>query len=242
MSTEILVLDFDGVIVDSALECFERCLQAYPRNQISRVGIDYHLHLKARFFKYRYLVGPAPYFWDLMEAISIYSFDKSGMGVPELFNALAADRSDEIIRARETFTYEFFNSRRLMIEQSKNNWLSQHDVYPEVKPLLKSVDSNNVFIATMKDSDSVVELLRHFNISISKENILGNEVGDNKLVHINKILSFVDCDPEEMLFVDDNVHHLEEVSETKIGLAYASWGYGLKPGSSLINKLNIKVM
>ena len=56
---KVLILDFDGVIVDSIDECFERSLDAY---QCLNSEFSLSSYNKNLFYKYRYLVGPASHF------------------------------------------------------------------------------------------------------------------------------------------------------------------------------------
>jgi phosphoglycolate phosphatase-like HAD superfamily hydrolase len=242
MVPEYLVLDFDGVIVDSAEECFERSLEAYANTQLSDVGPGYSTCLRPLFLRYRYLVGPAANFWDLMEAISRCSLKDEHGQVPIVFSALIVDRTQDTLSKRERFISDFFKSRRNKINDCNELWLAQHRMYSQVNSLLSSVDTHNIFIATMKDSESVIELLKYFGIPILNENIFDNQYGSNKEIHIRKVLSQLECDPKNVLFVDDNSNHLKEVSGTGVKLAYASWGYGLMPDPCTVDELKIEVL
>ena len=66
--SKVLILDFDGVIVDSIDECFERSSDAYKCLNDEFYVSSYY---KKLFYKYRYLVGPASHFVYLFDAIKM---------------------------------------------------------------------------------------------------------------------------------------------------------------------------
>jgi len=221
---KVLILDFDGVIVDSIDECFERSFDAYECLHDGFLVSSYNKNL---FYKYRYLVGPASYFVYLLDALKIMSKLKvQRCTVEQLFNELLSSETKQQKERRMTFEDLFFSSRELSRSTDEAMWLAKHKLYQQIVPIISNYCSEKVFVATMKDRDSAVSLLEHFKIKIPSSNVLGSNFGPNKAAHISEILKRTQAKPANVTFIDDNAEHLVQVSDFGLNLAFASWGYG----------------
>ena len=105
--SKVLILDFDGVIVDSIDECFERSSDAYKclHDEFFVSSCN-----KKLFYKYRYLVGPASHFVYLFDAIKMISNPKEQECTAEqLFNELLSSETKQQKERRITFEGLFFS-------------------------------------------------------------------------------------------------------------------------------------
>jgi len=238
--SKILALDFDGVIVDSIDECFERTVEAYA----AICGpFLVSLAFKNFFYKYRYLVGPASHFVFLVDAIKSHLDTKeNNHSVIQVFNQLVVDEIGKESNRKKDFEGSFFLSRKNVRSLDEAAWLAKHKIYKQILPFIADYCPNSIYIATMKDSDSVQLLLKYFSIDIPSQNIMGTELGPNKKVHIKKILKTTGVRPADIKFIDDNVGHLIEVIDCGINLAFASWGYGDAKSIENLNPTNIEIL
>jgi phosphoglycolate phosphatase-like HAD superfamily hydrolase len=220
----ILAVDFDGVIVDSIDECFERSADAY-----GCLGDKFYFSSdkKSLFYEYRYLVGPASNFVYLCDAIKTASDSKDKkFTIQQSFNKFLSNETEQQKERRMTFANLFFSSRELARSTDQDMWLSKHKLYQQIVPIISNYCSDRVFVATMKDSASAVSLLEYFKIKIPPRNVLGSDFGPDKAAHISEILKRTKAVPSDVTFIDDNATHLIQVADFGVNLGFATWGYG----------------
>ena len=235
-----LVLDFDGVVVDSIDECFYRTVDAY---RCVMGELDLTEAFQSLFFKHRYLVGPPSDFFFLVEAILSYlNTESPTQDVKHLFDIKRHSGSTAKEDFTQKFRHAFYNSRRQAIKNDDKAWCAQHRVFSNVLPILSQVSRLDTFIATMKDRESVIKLIRYFNLDIIENNILGDDYGRDKSLHINEILRRTNVIPSDITFVDDNLEHLSEVRPLGVRLAFASWGYTKIDHPSYLTSMGIEIL
>ena len=82
---KVLIIDFDGVLVDSAPECWLRCVDSSKIDN-SLKSLDYSSPIKDLFIQMRYLVGPAYEFYFLIKSLETY---KNAVDIEIFFKKLA---------------------------------------------------------------------------------------------------------------------------------------------------------
>ncbi|MDC1209124.1 hypothetical protein N8005_07275 [Litorivicinus sp.] len=229
MQYKFLILDFDGVIVDSAGECLDRTIDALSLEQsLSKQDLA---TFSQQFLTYRFLVGPPYEFYFLSSTILEFLHFGSDVTIPAEFNKFRESNSDSVKTRASEFEKRFFLSRGKAKADNKQEWFAKHRVYDEIFPYIASFKSENIFVASMKDEPSIVDLLDFFNIPVPTENIYGSSLGENKKAHLSVILESTPCvSNSEFLFLDDNPRHLLEVEDMGVSLKFASWGYGKNDG------------
>lgn len=233
---KVLILDFDGVIVDSAPECWLRCVDASKIDKTLKT-FNYSSPIKNIFLKMRYLVGPAHEFYFLMKSLESYTRSDD---IEKNFKKLSHSHKKNALEFKEFF----FNSR---VEAKKNNmqgWIESNNFFdPVIKMAKKFCEVDKLYIATMKDEDSVIELLNYKNIFCDTSKILGLSYGNNKHSHLSYV---IDQHPllsiSDFLFMDDNIRHINEVYSLRISSMLATWGYGTKDSIELAKKNKIKTL
>ena len=97
---------------------------------------------------------------------------------------------------------------------------------PVIKLARVFSDKNRLFIATLKDKKSVIDLLKYKNLNINDSHILDLGYGDNKFDHISKILKInSNLSTNNFMFIDDNIKHIMETAPLGISTFLATWGY-----------------
>ena len=201
-----LFLDFDGVLFDTVREAYEVC-----RSTPSFLRQKFDEKKYAEFLKFRPIVGPAWNYYFVMTAIT--NNDKE---------LLAFDYNNEA----KKFEKDFFETRKKLKANNYENWLALNRPYPFLLELSNMKLNWQTFIVTTKDSKTVLDLAKRFNIQfINNDNILGADIFakfNSKANIINSILK----DGDSGIFIDDSEMHLKKCEHIKgLKLLQPDWGY-----------------
>jgi phosphoglycolate phosphatase-like HAD superfamily hydrolase len=226
-----LVLDFDGVISDSAREAFV-------------VALRTHCEIDPRSALCPLLEGPA---WGDPDVESLY---RRFLGLMPLGNraedygvALRALEAEEPIgdqgdydayKARQdpaslrAFHERFYRVRAGWARTDRTGWLSLMAPYPAFLELLRRRGrERELAIATSKDRGSVRELLAHYGLAdlFPTGRVLDKEAGISKRSHLERLRALLGVPYAGTTFVDDKVNHLESVAPLGVRCVLAAWGY-----------------
>jgi phosphoglycolate phosphatase-like HAD superfamily hydrolase len=223
MDTALLFLDFDGVICDSALECFVSSRLAY----LELMGLAPETPEKVR---------------ELPERERFYRlrpFIRSGEDYLVLQKLIAEGRTiadqeefdGEIARAgasrMEEFATAFYRARERMLAENRNFWFGLNRLYSPLDQALRRVASNPaVYILSTKKPAFILEIFGSEGISWEPERILfpGKR---SKAALIDDVLARTGA--AAGIFVDDQFDHLQVASsDRRIRPVLAAWGY-VKP-------------
>ncbi len=228
---QILALDFDGVICDSAQEVFLVGLRTFR-------DLSPDSALVARF-----LVG-SPSDRELDDLFSAFS-DVLPLGnrAEDFGVALRAiDNNVEITDQQDydryyaslepewlrSFHQRFYEQRAALRDHDRDAWIRLHAAYSGFTDQLAAFARFvRLAVVTAKDRTSARLLLAHFELDalFEDEMILDKETGVRKSGHL-RALQARSCLPfNEITFIDDKVNHLLEVSDLGVGRVLAGWGY-----------------
>ena len=240
----VLALDFDGVISDSAPECFVVALRSYL--EMCREGGHRVVggHLEAALNDGAALASPTP---ESVRALPLYrrflrlmplgnraedfAVALCAMEVdadPEdqqAYDRFRAGRSEDFLTA---FHRRFYAERHAWSHSDPVGWNAMVAAYPEFVALLRRRAQDVVLaLATAKDRASVDLLLRSYGVAdlFEVDLVFDKETGVSKCAHLQRLRERVGCRFEEITFVDDKVNHLDAVSPLGVGCALAAWGY-----------------
>ncbi|MBX9703846.1 MAG: HAD family hydrolase [Silvanigrellaceae bacterium] len=227
---KIAVFDFDGVIADSTNEVFIIALHAWHcyKNKIYNFS---NLNLKAKFAnnfhdfssvfsKYRkYVRWPREYYFIIQHIIN----EKDSFILTQKeFNIFNSELPQEAVDFEEVF----FKVRNYFKINDYNEWIQLFLPWDEVINIISSLkDKMILYVLTGRDSESVYAFLQQNNILLQKKFILDLKQFPKKKQGIEYIIEEEKALPEEIIFLDDNILHLEEVRSTRIHLLWARWGY-----------------
>ena len=213
----VLALDFDGVIWDSAGECFEVGWRAYQE----LFGVDMSGQAnRQRFLAGRPLARTGHDFFIILRLMeSQPDLDLLGFHLPEFVKlrtqlAVEADR----------FNALFYTLRSKYRDEDFAAWASWQGPYPQVIRLLDRWESSfeGTALATTKDAASAHALLK----SAGRDwPIFGKEFSVEKNLQMAAIAEQFKVRMDEILFVDDLLENLQQVSPLGALAALASWGY-----------------
>ena len=223
---KLLVLDFDGVISNSARECFEVALRTYRR--LGRLGAG-----AARLEKR----SPEALYQAFVELMPLGNrAEDFAIALVALENRVAlSDQADyDRYRARldeerlESFHAAFYRERETLAAEDPARWNALLEPYPEFVDLLKRrAGSCPYAIATAKDRPTVLTLLARYGLRdlFPDALIRDKESGVSKRAHHRALAEATGIAPSEMVFIDDKVNHLQSVAELGVRGVLAAWGF-----------------
>lgn len=215
-----LVLDFDGVIADSARESFAVALATYrdlwPDSALTRDEGTYRA-----FVEFMPLGNRAEDYGVILAAIE----SKAALTDQKAYDAFrASEDSAWLLR----YHRRFYETRAAMARNDPAGWRALMPPYPAFVDLLKRRAGEVLYaLATAKDRASVESLLREYGIAdlFHPERIMDKEAGTRKAAHLEALQARLGVDWGEITFVDDKVNHLDAVAPLGVRCALAAWGY-----------------
>jgi phosphoglycolate phosphatase-like HAD superfamily hydrolase len=129
---------------------------------------------------------------------------------------------------RHAFHQRFYEVRHEMARDHTDEWLPLHRPYPHLVELLRQRAGQVPFaLATAKDRQSVRALLEAHLLDdlFAPELVLDKETGVNKRAHLQTLQARLDVPARELTFVDDKLNHLEAVAPLGVRGVLAAWGY-----------------
>ena len=218
----IVVLDFDGVIIDSAYECMLMANTTYLLND-ERIIPDRLIvppdHIADQFLANRYKVRFAGEYWLLLH----YLYE--GINIPDVKTfQTVAERHMAVIMG---FEKKFFKVRRRVFRKNPDYWFGLHRLYDEFSLYWQELRERveDVYIVSMKDSVSIKTLLDHFGIRVQQNKIFGREGGLFKNEILIDLAVKLGRDLSEFMFMDDHLPQLKSVASLGVSCYWASWGY-----------------
>jgi phosphoglycolate phosphatase-like HAD superfamily hydrolase len=221
----VLVLDFDGVISDSARESFAVALSAYldlrPGTLLGRLDETSREDLYRRFVDAMPLGNRAEDYGTVLAALEA--------GAP-----LTGQAAYDAFRAAmeppwlETYHRRFYEVRSAMRESDRGAWLALMRPYAPFADLLRGrADEATYALATAKDGASVRILLREYGLAdlFPESRVMDKEAGAEKSAHLRSLHERLAVPWSRMTFVDDKVNHLDAVAPLGVRCVLAAWGY-----------------
>ena len=219
----IYFIDLDGVIIDSAKECYLVSKFVYYKNKKFNYDEDKYSKL---FYKYRGLVGPAGGF-ELLHSLIEKKFKDNRTNIKENF---------KFSKNKENSSFEknFFNYRQELINHDYDNWIKLNTLTHFGKTIVNRNDLN-INIITTKNKEATYSILKHHDIFVNR--IFSNE--DIKEHSSKGMLIINETSTDELskiVFIDDLVDHLEIARDLGIKSFFADWGYGENTNFEIFNK------
>lgn len=219
-----IVLDFDGVIVNSINEVMLTAYNQASSQLVTKTSEvpNHYVHL---YLKYRYFVQPASDMVVLARWCIANVEDPRAKLDLNTYKSLLASEQAGVAERRNTF----FDIRRRMQRKDIEAWRSLHTVYQPLWDKLKTLDPAQILIVTNKNADAVIDLFGHFGAELKEENLYSADQGRSKYENFLLIKERNESYAQELLFVDDSVLNLGDLRKKftpqELGLALATWGY-----------------
>lgn len=230
LPTDVFVLDFDGVLCDSAAETAVSAWRTGRRFFPDWAGNDPPPAVVEDF------VAVRPVLETGYQAILLLHRILAGVSRADIRREGAAAAETLLPRLgldKPTLIRAFGETRDAWIAADPAGWLARHRFYPGTLERLRErlAAGCPVRIATTKQERFVLALLAGENLDFPAEHVFGLDSGKNK----EQILRETQAEfPAAAIhFVEDRLdtlHRVEACPElAAVRLYYADWGYGLPP-------------
>ncbi len=234
---KLVALDFDGVLYDSAPECFVVALRAFRDLQPDSTLGEGSPLVEGEVAPAPEQVPQDPFYADFlgMMALGNRAEDfgvelralENGRVLPDqaAYDAFKAELGGDWLRR---FHKQFYRVRAALTERDPDAWHRLMGPYPGIPELLRRRAGELVLaIATSKDRGSVRRLLAAAGMAdlFPDGFVLDKETGADKRSHLEFLRERTGFAYEEMLFVDDKVNHLDTVAKLGVRCGLAAWGY-----------------
>ncbi len=235
---KVLALDFDGVISDSAPECFWVALRTLRRvrpgsrrggllagwdgleGPEARAAVSRD-PLYQRFLALMPLGNRAEDFGVALLALEA--------GV-ELENQAEYDHYFESLDPAfvEDFHGHFYREREVLRSAEPERWGQLMSPYGALIDVLRRrSDAAKFVIATAKDGASVVHLVARYGIGdlFGRGCVIDKQAGRDKRAHLRTAAERFAVTLSDITFIDDKVNHLIRAQQLGVRCLLAAWGY-----------------
>lgn len=232
------VFDFDGVICDSTPECYVTSNNAWnTMHKIKKTTSFKNLNdnlIYNKFLKFRpYVKGGGEYY------IFYYMEKNKIKKTYDNYKRYKNKFSNEI----NNYSKFFYKERAKLKKNNLNTWLKLNYVFPDVLKILKYLHSNNqLLISTMKDKQSIIQILKNKKIKMSKKLILDQFDVKNKLESLKLFMNRFNIEKKDIYFFDDNVNHILQPKRQGFSVYLTTWGYSTKEFMQIAKKNKISVL
>ncbi len=230
---KLVIFDFDGVIVDSAHECFVICEEVAKR--LGWKSID---RLEKQFLQARsFVLAAEDYYYIVKSFDKELNIDFSNL-TQEEYEKLKISLSGNV----KPFVDLFYKIRYDMQSKDMDIWFKLHGIYPGMKEAFTEISSKyKTVIATAKDTKSTFELLNSIGLELKEDQINGREFSKEKVEKIKKVIEIFKLKPEEIFFIEDMLQNLQPVLDIGVKGCLVSWGYSNKTQKEEARKLGILI-
>jgi phosphoglycolate phosphatase-like HAD superfamily hydrolase len=233
--SQLLFLDFDGVVCDSINECLVSSWLAHHQGRYpSIIPVDF----RERFAAIRPYIRSGEDYVLIQELMSRGELpaDQSEF---DRHVAAAGDQRMADNRRR------FYAARSELLASDRDYWLSLNTIYPHVLQVLRRLGPDErVYIMSTKESSFIVEILEYNNVEMAVERVICS----GKAPKVELIASILDrlrprtggndtrppaghaseTTGHSALLIDDQIDHFLVAEDSRVEGALALWGY-IKP-------------
>jgi phosphoglycolate phosphatase-like HAD superfamily hydrolase len=232
-----LVLDFDGVLFDSAPEAYLVARRTYAElgpavATGSRLPDPGEIEVASRTDVvaedlFQGFVGLMPLGNRAEDYAVMLSILERGVTVDDQAG-YDRERAQVPVEFQDAFHARFYEVRNGFKGDAPERWRTLQGPYAEFVALLRRrAFSVELAIATAKDRATVRLLLEGHGLAdlFPDERLMDKETGRSKAAHLQHLQAGLGIPFPELTFVDDKVNHLDAVAPLGVRCALAAWGY-----------------
>ena len=214
---KVLALDFDGVIADTEHECYIISIPAFRR---MHEEIENTARTRTEFRKARPYVKHADCYYTILKILQDpkATFDNIS------FEMFAKERDNNKKKGKEF--HKLFYKEREKLQKNMDEWIKLNLPFDGIPNIIKRLmKSFPIVVVTAKDKNATQLLLNSYGLHIEKNNILSKEFSMDKKDCMRFISNKFNVTLDKIIFVEDNLEQLMNVSELGVKFIMVSWGY-----------------
>lgn len=235
----LFVFDFDGVVCDSTNECMVTSWNAWERwhgrDGFRTAVAEFTESERASFRNLRPRVRGAGEYYVVRRALA------EGIGIRDQgsYDGLISLWQEHV----GSFARTFFEMRDRFRRDNPGHWIDLHLVYLEViDVMLRLHRQGRLYIATLKDGESVRLILARHGLSVQDDRLLDESKINSKVQALNMIRERLACEKTDLVFIDDNATHLLEPHASGYPVLLAAWGAAISEYMTLAKQRQIPIL
>jgi phosphoglycolate phosphatase-like HAD superfamily hydrolase len=212
----LLVLDFDGVICDSAEECFVSSWIAYHELFLREARREAPPEARREFARLRPLIRTGEDYLVIQDLLARGrdAADQEG------FDAASRRAGAETLRL---FRELFYAARTGLLENDRRAWLRLNRIYPHMAVFFATLPRGApVWILSTKKPRFIAEILAANGIDMPEERIV-EAVNEPKLAIAEKLRESEAADGA--ILIEDQINAIQGNANPRIRVGLATWGY-----------------
>jgi phosphoglycolate phosphatase-like HAD superfamily hydrolase len=217
-----LILDFDGVVVDSIEEClvvgYNAAMQHLekPQRITNLQQLPFEQVNRLRWLRNFVRTGEDYVFLCLADLLHRQIANQ------QEFDQFIAENNAIQPRLRQLF----YQTRQAFLMTWPEQWLALNPFYPGMEPFLSMQGGNpHCLILTTKQLSYVRAILDHAGLNFSNERLFSVLKGSGKLEVLQALMQKYAIPANRVHFVDDQVDTLIKTQPIGVNLYLATWGY-----------------
>ena len=250
-NSNVIALDFDGVICDSAAECVVSAYGAYCQakgDDFDPMASSVPDYFRDGFYRMRPLIRDGRdyvmilYLLDLKVPVADQEdFDREmERRQQDLFRLFGVDSGPGLEAAFQKYRAGFRG-------RDEAGWMGRNRLYPGMIKALgeRKGDFRDVFVTTSKPSTVAKGILEHKGFVLLEGHILGKDrVGSSpdKNVHMKLVSDAKNVSYADIHFIDDQVAHLESARSLGVSCYLAAYGYTTEKQINRAKELGMAVL
>lgn len=232
----MLLLDFDGVLVDSRDEVVVtsyRCLTQKPVTSIAELPISFVQRMR----RFRPIAGPA----DEIIPLAQWCLESP----EELIYGVLLDRLCETHPLdKKGRAARFFSARAQFFASDRAKWFDIHNIYEPFVSTVKALAAQCV-VLTNKNKQPTLDLLGHFKVPFDASRVYAGDNGVTKSENLEKIVAHFN--QRSFLFFDDHAGVITDLMDSlpegvSVVPHLALWGFGDPAHNELAQERGYKMV
>ncbi|VVB75448.1 Phosphoglycolate phosphatase [uncultured archaeon] len=232
----VVAFDFDGVIGDTAYECYVQTMKAW-----ADVGgkTKPSAQVEKQFMQARPLITKRDHFFTVMRMIeenpriNFNNLTQGQMNAGFRADATKAKQFDEIYQRH----------REEMIKNDNARWNRLNRSFPKIAEFIKKVRrGNDIYIASTKTRGSILELLKRYKIDIPASRVLASEDAKDK-AQMLKIISERSGKPlNRIMLVEDAIEQVKVARGTGVKAVLYRRGYSTTAQKKEAKRMGVPIV
>ena len=251
MNGNVIALDFDGVICDSAAECVVSAYGAYVEargDPFDPMASDTPDHFRDGFYRMRPLIRDGRDYVMIMHLLDIgveiegqEEFDRAlEARLPDLLGLFGVEDGPGLEAAFQKYRAGFR-------ARDEAGWMDRNPLYGGMTRALeeRGGEMGGVFVTTSKPGPVARGILEHNGFYLPEGHVLGKDMvgrSPDKNVHMRLVTEATGASYPDIHFVDDQVAHLESAMGLGVNCYLAAYGYTTEKQVEKARGLGIRVL
>jgi phosphoglycolate phosphatase-like HAD superfamily hydrolase len=236
---KIFVFDFDGVVCDSTNECMVTSWNAWEKwndREGFRLSLENFSSEEIRQFRdLRPRVRGAGEYYILRRSLEEGRLIEGQSTYDEF--------EKKWFEYLQPFKEVFFGMRNRFRKENLDGWIGLHQTFDDVIKVMKPLyDANRLYVATLKDEESVRLILEKQGLNLPSDHLLDQSQIKSKLQALNRFLKQTGFGKDDLVFIDDNVTHLLEPKSEGFKVYLAAWNSPVKEYLDLAAQHKIQIL